>query len=112
MIGRDQIAEACRYLDAIAEEGRSFDELVAERNIDLDGLMYVGEQRAIRIALIYAGVDPTSLPRDRMTGVDPPQPIKNLIKPCQLAFIDGLMAGRTLSDPADRIQRFPERGDT
>ncbi|MFL5861148.1 MAG: hypothetical protein ACJ780_10245 [Solirubrobacteraceae bacterium] len=110
MIGKDQIAEACRYLDALSEEGHEFEDLLRERGIDPEGLFYVANQRAIRAAMIATGGDPRTLPRDRMSTVNLSPEAKALLMPLTLAWLDAFVAGRVACDPNDRIQRYPEEG--
>ena len=112
MIGYDEIAEVSRYLDAQSEEGRDFEDLMRARGIDPKGLVKAAEQRALRIGMIGEGRDPRQLPRDRMTNIELTPEMRRIMPALQLAYIDGFIAGRVASDPADRIQRFPERGDS
>ena len=119
MIGYNEIAEVSRYLDAQSEEGRDFEDLMRARGIDPEGLVRGAEQRAMRAAMVASGVDPTVLSRDMPTrwqeilgDLPAPDKIAALMPMLQLAYIDGFIAGRTVSDPADRIQRFPERKDS
>jgi hypothetical protein len=111
MIGYDQIAEACRYMDAQADEGIALEEIARQRGVETDGLLGAANQRVLRIAAIMSGKDPRTWPRDRKSVVDLGEDTMKLLQPLQLAFIDGFIAGRSASDPADRVQRFPKRGD-
>jgi hypothetical protein len=112
MIGYREIGETTSRMDTLAEE-RGLEIVLTDMNVELAGLFEAANQRAIRIALIAGGLDIKTLPRDHKTNVDSlftPE-TRGLIQPCQLAFIDGFVAGRSVHDPADRIQRFPQRED-
>jgi hypothetical protein len=111
MIGYDEVASTVSFMDAQAE-AMGLEAMLRERGIDVEGLFRAAEQRALRIAMIISGQDPTVLARDRFSRIDLDEETRKLLTPLQLAFIDGFVAGRAASDPADRIQRFPERGDT
>jgi len=110
VIGYDEIARAVRFMDSEAE-ALGLEVLLRQRGIDVEGLFHAAEQRALRVAMIISGQDPTTFPRDRLSAVDLDEKTRELLSPLQLAFIDGFVAGRAVSDPADRIQRFPERED-
>ena len=110
MISYDEVAEACRYADAEAEE-HGLEVMLRMRGIEVEGVFRAAEQRAIRIGMIIAGIDPSSMPQDRKTPIGFPDHIRELLPSLQLAFIDGFVAGRAASDPMDRIQRFPKRED-
>jgi hypothetical protein len=58
MIGKDQLAEAVRYNDAISEEGRGLPRLLADLGIDAEGATYVAYQRALRALALVKGGDP------------------------------------------------------
>jgi hypothetical protein len=109
MIGYEQVGEACHRMDDEAV-AKGLEQTLAERGIEIEGLFQAAEQRAIRIAMIIAGIDPTSMAQDRKTPIGFPADIRELLPHLQLAFVDGFVAGRAVSDPADRIQRL--RGDT
>ena len=114
MIRYEQIAATCRHMDAQADEGLDVEEVVTARGVDLDGLLRAAEQRAIRIALIMSGQDPRAViaGRTQPFGLNLDAKTRELLGPLQLAFIDGFIAGHSTTDPDDRVQRFPEQGDT
>lgn len=70
MLDKDAIATACRYNDAqLAELGDSLEAWATQNEIDINGLIYVAEQRAIRAGLVASGVDPRRLSRTHFSRV-------------------------------------------
>ena len=111
MIDYREIASTCSRMDTLAEE-RGLEIVLRDEHIELRGLFEAAEQRAIRIAMIMDGEDPR--PFGRMKGKQPvhlsPR-ARAMMRYLQMAFVDGFVAGRCVSDPTERIQRFPERED-
>lgn len=108
MIGYNEIAEVTRYLDAASEEGRDFEDLMHERGINTEALVLAAKQRALRIGMLMEGRDPRALPRDRMTTIKLAPETEDMLPQLQLAYMDGFIAGRSVTDPSERIQRFPQ----
>jgi hypothetical protein len=110
MIDYHEIGSTTSRMDTLAEE-RGLEIVLKDMNVQLEGLFKAAEQRAMRIALIAGGYDPRKLPRNRKTNVDrlfTPE-MHHMSKFLQMAFVDGFVAGRSVHDPADRIQRFPQQ---
>ena len=111
MIDYHEIGSTCSRMDTIAEE-RGLENVLRDMHVELRGLFDAAEQRAIRIAMILDGQDPRPLGRRQgKTNVNLSPRAREMLKYLQLAFVDGFVAGRTVSDPTERIQRFPERED-
>ncbi len=89
MIGKDQIAAACRHIDAISEEQQDFRAYMAERGVDAEGLTYIALQRALRAAMILNGQDPTKLSRTEFTPVSLPRELEAILPNLAALFIDG-----------------------
>ena len=68
MIGKTAFAEAARNSDALTEE-YGLQQTLRRRGIDLAGVMYIAQQRALRAAMIFDGQDPTELSRTETTQV-------------------------------------------
>jgi len=109
MIDYNEIAKVCSELDAMSDQGATVDSICAHRGVNPRGLLDAATQRATRIALMVQGQDPRRLPRDRTSHVHIEPSIRADLKWLEVAFIDGFLAGRAITDPSDRVQRFPER---
>lgn len=112
MIGYQQIGETCSRLDDLGESGTSFESIAAFYNVNPNDLFQAAEQRALRIAMMMADQDPRKMPRDRKTHVELDDETRANLRWLMAAFMDGFIAGRAVTDPADLVQRFPERGDS
>lgn len=96
MIGKEQIAEAMRYADAIIEEHGDFGAFWRKHDVDADGLVYVAMQRALRVIMMEKGLNPnvqhpTAV---RLTGKDQAQQMKYAS-----VFMDGFAAAASLRPP-------------
>lgn len=64
-IGRDELAEACRYNDAKAEEhetgGDALSAVLAELGFEIEGTSHVATQRGLRMLGIFLYGDPNSI---------------------------------------------------
>ena len=89
MITRADIAKAVREADAEAEGG-DFASYWRDRAVDLNGLSYVAEQRALRICMIMQGLRPDL---DRPVEVRMTKTMKDLFPLFAGAFMDGFAAG-------------------
>lgn len=92
MLNRDDIARACRHNDAIVEESGDLPGFFTERDVDFDGLTYLAEQRALRVAMILDGQDPNP---SRPRAISLPPHLNALMPMFASLFIDGFAAGRT-----------------
>ena len=68
MITKSELADAARYTDALTEE-YGLQETMRRQGIDLAGVMYIAEERALRAAMIFDSQDPTELSRTETTQV-------------------------------------------
>jgi hypothetical protein len=68
MITKKNLLEAAAYSDARSEE-HGLEEWALQNDIDIDGLMYVARQRALRCAMIMDGQDPRLLSRTEPSDV-------------------------------------------
>jgi hypothetical protein len=100
MIGKDELAEAARYADARAEE-LGLQEWAKQVGVDIDGLVYVANQRALRAAMIVDGQDPTNMPLDRMTTVRLSPAVRELLPFLTTVVIDGFALGFTAKHKED-----------
>lgn len=91
MIDRDDIARAARNADALAEEIGLAD-FIARHDIDLDGLLYVCNQRALRLGLIAEGRNPNPSP-GKPVGIDLKPETERLLPTFAAAWLDGFLAG-------------------
>jgi hypothetical protein len=95
MIGKDEIAEASRNADAISEEHRDLPRFWRERGVDIEGLEYVAEQRALRAGMVFDGQSPNFT---RSTPVYLSPQAERLQPLLAAVFIDGFAAGFTVKD--------------
>lgn len=101
MIGKDELAEAARYNDAEVEgDAESFARFFTSRNIDLEGMVYVAQQRALRAVMTsFMGVDPSELNQPLNAPhrvVDMPDHLRALLPILTASVIDGVaMMART-----------------
>ena len=96
MITRDALLEAARYSDARSEE-HGIDEWAAQNDIDLEGLMYVAQQRALRSAMIMDGMDPTLLSRTEPTEITLSDEAAAAMKYLAAVCMDGIAIGIAVS---------------
>jgi hypothetical protein len=98
MIGKDEIAEACRYADALAEEHQDLPAYWRERGVDIDGLTYVAMQRGLRVVMMLRGENPNLS-----------QPTRINLKPeevrMQAAFATIFMDGFAARDRIEREEQ-------
>jgi len=92
MIDYDDLARAARYNDAEAEEV-GLDGWCQRHGIDLTDLLRMAEQRALRIAYMSDGRDPTKLPRDKPVPVPLSARARKQMSLFQSAVIDGFAIG-------------------
>ena len=101
MIGKDELAESARYMDAISEE-RGFNGWADTMKVDGEGMVYIAEQRALRAAMIIDGQDPTKLSRTEKTTVHLSEEVQKLMPHLVGLNMDGmgigLHAGRRQDD--------------
>jgi hypothetical protein len=94
MIDLDDIARAARYADALAEE-IGFEAVFARFDLDKDGLLYMQEQRALRMAMIHEGRDPRRLSRSQPVSVQLRPASRRLMPAFGAAWLDGFLTGFT-----------------
>lgn len=94
MLTRDNIAEAARYADARAEE-LGLPGWAAAYDIELDGLTYVANQRALRTGMTIEGRDPRKLDQTRMSLVRLKPSTERLMPAFAATWMDGFAAGFT-----------------
>ena len=92
MIGRDELAESARYMDALSEE-HGFEKWAELQHINPEGLMYVAQQRALRAALLMDGQDPRLLSRTEKTKVTLSPVIRDLLPALSALAMDGMGIG-------------------
>jgi len=92
MIGKDELAESARYMDALSEE-HGFEMWADLSNLDPDGLMYVAEQRALRAAMLIDGQDPTLLSRTEKTTITLSPEVQKLMPHLAGLSMDGIGIG-------------------
>lgn len=94
MINRLNMMEAARYNDAqLAELGDDLHEWGKVNGIDLVGLAYVAEQRAIRMAMVDEGRDPTRLSQTHYSTVTLSAASQARIVTFASCWFDGFAAG-------------------
>jgi hypothetical protein len=101
MIGREQFAEAARYADAGAME-HGFEEYLKQIGVDLEGLLYIADQRGTRAAMLADGQDPSRLSRTQQTVVRFSPQIRRLLPYFQSAVIDGIAIGLAAAKKDDQ----------
>jgi hypothetical protein len=87
MIEKETIAEAIRNMDAVAEEHQDFGKHLRMLGIDPDDLLYVANQRALRLILIDKGVNPNRPHRSVKLTMEESRRQNRYA----LAFIDGFV---------------------
>lgn len=99
MITKDQLADACRAMDNLADAGESFADILDRRGIiSTNDALYVAQQRALRIILLLRphGKVPISL---EPTQVKLNRAEHTLYMQLVMAWIDGLAVGLKVSEP-------------
>lgn len=94
-IGRDELAEASRYLDAMSEE-HPVPFIVERYGVDIDGLVYVAQQRALRAAMVLDGQDPRLLSRTELSSVKLSPEAEALMPTLAAVVLDAIMVGLTV----------------
>ena len=94
-ITKSQLAEAARNTDALTEE-YGLQETLRRRGIDLAGVMYIAEQRALRAAMIFDGQDPTKLSRTETTQIQLSPRAQEVMAILQAVALDGVAIGITV----------------
>lgn len=100
MLTKDNIAEAVRYADARSEELGTLDAYCEAEGVELSGLVYVANQRALRMAMILDGQHPNPPGAARVSAVELPPEVERLIPVFASAWLDGFNAGRTAKEDA------------
>lgn len=97
MIGRDEIAEAARYADAQAEE-LGLAGWALDKDLSLDGMVYVASQRALRAAMTLDGQDPRTLSKTEASLVRLPPELHDMVPLLAAVYMDGFAAGFTAKE--------------
>jgi hypothetical protein len=92
MIGKDELAESARYMDAMAEE-HGFEQWAEINKIDAGGLWYVAQQRALRAAMLIDGQDPTLLSRTEKTEIHLSEHVQEMMVHLTSVAMDGIGIG-------------------
>ena len=92
LITKSELAEAARNSDAFTAE-YGLQETLRRRGIDLAGVMYIAEQRALRAARIFDGQDPTELSRTETTQVRLSPRAQEVMAILQAVALDGVAIG-------------------
>jgi hypothetical protein len=100
MIGKDEIAEAARYADARAEE-LGLPGWCEANGVDLTGLLYVADQRALRAAMVMEGQNPQSLSPTEFSVVKLKPSTKALIPFLTSVILDGFAIGLTAKEQTE-----------
>ncbi len=95
MIGKNEIAEASRNADAITEEHEDLPGYWRERGVEIDGLTYVAEQRALRAAMMLDGQHPNQAPGSTVRLSAEAEKLQPLLA---AVFMDGFVAGFTVKN--------------
>lgn len=108
MIGRNELAEACRYNDARAEEhvgtmGDGLAAVVRDLGLDMDGVTYVSTQRALRVMGILRHGDPQAI----QTTMD----LARVMNDPQDRMLFGLIATTWLDGVAAHAQAAKSKGE-
>jgi hypothetical protein len=98
------LTEAARYGDAQCEE-RGLATTITENGLELDAIMYVAEQRALRITIMVSR-GPDALTAMASTGkfesVRLTASEQSMLEQFKIAYLDGLFIGWTARSIADR----------
>lgn len=95
MIDRRTIMEAARYTDAtLGEHGDDIERFVVAEEVELAGLVYAAEQRAVRMAMILDGKDPRRMSQTHFTRVLLSPRAQAMIPTLAATWMDAFMAGR------------------
>lgn len=97
MIGKDEIAKAARDADDQASE-LGLPGWCEANGVDLTGLLYVAEQRALRAAMVMEGQDPRTLSRTEFSVVELKPSSKALIPFLTSVILDGFAIGVTAKE--------------
>lgn len=90
---KEQMVEVMFNLDEQADEREDLPAMVTEREIDLDGLVYIAEQSALRSCLMIDGRDPRKLPREGLSLVQLSSRSRELLPAIMATFLDGFLVG-------------------
>ena len=95
MITKSELADAARYTDALTEE-YGLQETMRRQGIDLAGVMYIAEERALRAAMIFDSQDPTELSRTETTQVQLSRRAQEVMAILRAAALDRVAIGITV----------------
>jgi hypothetical protein len=95
MIDRKAFAKASRDADKYVEN-RTLQDWCIDHDTDIDGLLYVAQQQAIRAGMIIDGADPTSLPADKMSTVHLSEETMAIFGTLQGCVVNGIVIGMTV----------------
>jgi hypothetical protein len=92
VIGREELSEAARYTDALAEEN-NYETVIQRLDADPAGLMYVAQQRALRVAMVIDGMDPRTMSRTEKTAIKLSDQAESLMTHLTALAMDGITIG-------------------
>lgn len=102
MIDRDKFAEAARYSDAQSDE-HGLENYLARKGIDLNGLLHITEQRAMRVAML--AIDgATEQEMRQINATNEPTIVRlspqaqHMMPALQAALLDGIVIGVTVKE--------------
>lgn len=91
-IGQRELSEASRYNDARAED-IGLEACVSELGIEMSGLLYAAEQRALRMVLIAQGRDPTKMSKTQFERISLSSNERKMLALFQSCWIDAACVG-------------------
>jgi hypothetical protein len=92
MIGVDELAESARYQDALSEE-HEFEDYCKLIGVDVEGLQYIANQRALRVAMMIDGIDPRTMSRTEKTPINLSPEAQRLMSHLTALSMDGIAIG-------------------
>jgi len=100
----EQLAGAARYWDKFFVDGGDPDAALAEIELSRDDLSYIAEQRALRIAMAFRGIQPKTA--ITVMDFDPTEEVavEFMAKVIKDGIVIGLLAGRRLSAPRSDLR--------
>ena len=92
MIGVDELAESARYQDALSEE-HEFEDYCRLISVDPEGLQYIANQRALRVAMMLDGIDTRTMSRTEKTPINLSPRAQELMTHLTALSMDGIAIG-------------------
>jgi hypothetical protein len=92
MISAEDLAFSARYQDAISDE-HGHEKVFELGNVDADGLQYIAQQRALRVAMLLDGMNPRELSRTEKTEITLSEMAQHLMPSLTALAMDSIMIG-------------------